>query len=297
VILRGWPILTEASALKSSFKDASCGQSFVKENLNGLRALKSLGQHFLLNPQINQAIVLKAGDLVGVNVIEVGPGPGGLTKAILAAKPKSITALEKDWRFVDLLHPMESQHDCLTVLHADALSFDYDRIDSPKVVIANLPYNIASQLLFRWLEDLQSYRALYLMLQREVVDRICAAPGTKAYGKLSVLVQYQASARKVMDLSPESFTPPPKVDSAVVEIIPNPSSNVDFISIEKLCRIAFAHRRKMVIKALGSLFKNPASIMESVGVHHNARAEDISVAQFTSIAQLLPLNPASVSSN
>lgn len=259
----------------------------LSKNSGRLRALKSLGQHFLLNPQINQAIVLKAGDLAEVNVIEIGPGPGGLTKAILKANPKGITALEKDRRFVDFLRPLESQHDCLTVLHADALSFDYSQINSPKVVIANLPYNIASQLLFKWLEDLQSYRALYLMLQREVVDRICAAPRTKAYGKLSVLVQYQASAKRIMDLSPGSFTPPPQVDSAVVEIIPNAPNNVSFTSMEKLCRVAFAHRRKMVIKALGSLFKDPISIMDSVDIHHNVRAEDISVAQFSSIAQLL----------
>jgi 16S rRNA (adenine1518-N6/adenine1519-N6)-dimethyltransferase len=274
-------------SLKDNSKDASCGRSFVKENLSGLRALKSLGQHFLLNPQINQAIVLKAGDLAKVNVVEVGPGPGGLTEAILAAKPKNVIALEKDRRFVDLLRPLESRHDCLTVLHADALSFDYDQIASPKVVIANLPYNIASQLLFKWLEDLQNYRALYLMLQREVVDRICAVPRTKAYGKLSVLVQYQAGAKRIMDLSPGSFTPSPKVDSAVVEIIPNSLRNISFTSMEKLCRVAFAYRRKMVIKALGGLFKDPISIMDSIGVCHNARAEDISVAQFTSIVQLL----------
>ncbi|MDR1475255.1 MAG: 16S rRNA (adenine(1518)-N(6)/adenine(1519)-N(6))-dimethyltransferase RsmA [Holosporales bacterium] len=254
---------------------------------DSLHAFKALGQHFILNQDINFAIASKAGDLAGINIIEIGSGPGGLTEAILKSGPKSVTALEKDRRFVDYLRPLEGLYNNLIVLPEDALSFNYCQIDSPKIIIANLPYNISSQLIFKWLEELKNYRALYLMLQREVVDRICAAPGTKSYGKLSVLVQYQAKAGRVMDLSPGSFSPPPKVNSALVEIIPNSVDCIPFFIMEKLCRVAFMHRRKMVIKALRTLFGDPSPIMNGAGIPQNARAENISVSQFVSIARFL----------
>ncbi len=265
-----------SSTIASRLKDA------------GLWANKTLGQHFLLNPAVNDAIVSKVlGGLGSLNVIEVGAGPGGLTEAFFSAGAKSVTVVEKDKRFVEFLRPLEQKHKNLNLIQGDALLFDSLIVPKPRVIIANLPYNISVPLIFKWLEILGEFSSMYLMLQREVADRICSKPNEKSYGKLSILVQYQAQAKRVMDLEPASFTPPPKVKSSIVEILPNNmGEGVSFSVMESISRQMFAHRRKKVYKIFSNIFENHELIMQKTGVSFDARAEDITVSQFRDIAKL-----------
>ncbi len=248
-------------------------------------ARKRFGQHFLLDLNVTRKIARLAGPLEGETVVEVGPGPGGLTRALLEAGARVI-AVEKDPRFVPLLEALADRADGrLTIIEADALTLGADAAPAGTPVVANLPYNVATPLLVGWLTGAWRPKSMTLMFQKEVAQRIVAAPGGKDYGRLSVLAQALAEPRIVMELPARAFTPPPKVDSAVVRLTPRPDRPSDAL-IERLQRVtaaAFGQRRKMLrssLKALGG-----AALCEAVGVDPTVRAEDIAVAQYLALAE------------
>ena len=256
---------------------------------HGLAARHSLGQHFLLDGNLTDRIVREAGDLTGRNVIEVGPGPGGLTRSLLASAAASLTAIELDRRAIGALTELADTAGArLRVIEADALAVDLVSLAPPPLqVIANLPYNVASPLLVRWLRQAASFERLTLMFQQEVAERICAEPDTPAYGRLSVLTQWTCDARIVMRLPPGAFTPPPKVWSAVVSLTPHaeqPDPEL-FARMEALTAAAFGQRRKMLrgsLRALGG--ETP---LAKAGIAPERRAETLSIAEFNTLVRLI----------
>ncbi|HVM99691.1 MAG TPA: 16S rRNA (adenine(1518)-N(6)/adenine(1519)-N(6))-dimethyltransferase RsmA [Caulobacteraceae bacterium] len=250
----------------------------------GILARKSLGQHFLLDLNLTRKIARLAGVEPGQTIVEVGPGPGGLTRALLEAGA-SVVAIERDARFLPLLEDLAARAEGrLTVLHADALEAD---LPPGAPIVANLPYNVATPLLIGWLTAPVPPRSMTLMFQKEVADRIVAAPGSKAYGRLSVLAQALTDANVVMDLPARAFTPPPKVASAVVRLVPKPNRPAPQ-AVDRLQRVtaaAFGQRRKMLrssLKALGG-----EALCAAAGLAPTARAEDLSVADFLTLAARL----------
>ncbi len=256
---------------------------------HNLRAEKKLGQNFLLDLNLTDKIARSAGDLEGVNVIEIGPGPGGLTRALLKTGAKSVTALEFDPRAVAALQGLcEAAQGRLRIIETDALKADLRTLaPAPRAIVANLPYNIATPLLIGWLEhiraDINAYKSMTLMFQKEVADRLTAAPDSKSYGRLSVLAGWLCEAKKVMNLPPGAFTPPPKVTSSVVHFTPRALSPgaPDFKAVETLTAAAFGQRRKM----LRSSLKDYAAQMEQCGIDPTLRAEDLPPEDFIRLAQ------------
>jgi 16S rRNA (adenine1518-N6/adenine1519-N6)-dimethyltransferase len=247
----------------------------------GLAAKKSFGQHFLLDLNITRKIARLASIAPGETVVEVGPGPGGLTRALLEAGAR-VVAVEKDARFVPLLEDLAAHAEGrLTVVNADALTAD---LPSAAPIVANLPYNVATPLLIGWLTAPAPPRSMTLMFQKEVAERIVAPPGGKDYGRLSVLAQALTDARIVMELPARAFTPPPKVASAVVQLTPKadrPSPD----TIDRLQRVtaaAFGQRRKMLRSSLRDL--GGEALCSAAGVNPSARAEQLSVAEFLTLA-------------
>lgn len=264
----------------------------LRETLDahGLSAKKSFGQHFLLDLNVTRKIVRLAGPFEGRTVIEVGPGPGGLTRALLESDAGQVVAVEKDARFVPLLEELgAASGDRLRVIEADALKVaETGLVDGPAHVVSNLPYNVGTALLIKWLTGPWTPHALTLMFQKEVADRIAAAPGEDAYGRLSVISQAVCEARVVMDLPARAFTPPPKVDSAVVHLVPRVDRPEVALRrrLEAVTAAAFGQRRKMLrssLKALGG-----AALCEAAGIAPDARAETIDVAGFLRLAEALP---------
>lgn len=257
---------------------------------HNLRAEKSLGQNFLLDQNITDKIVRHIADLSGMTVFEIGPGPGGLTRSILKSGAHRVVAVEFDERSVRALQDLvKAAEGRLEVLHQDALRFDpREYADVPRGIIANLPYNIATPLLTGWLshihENPDTYAFMLLMFQKEVADRITAAPGTKTYGRLSVLVQWLCNVRQVYVLPPSAFTPPPKVQSCVVHFKPRVygggAQNPDFKSLEQVTAAAFGQRRKMIRSSM----KAYMPIIEKLGIDPTLRAENLSVDTFVKIA-------------
>ncbi|MCS6920885.1 MAG: 16S rRNA (adenine(1518)-N(6)/adenine(1519)-N(6))-dimethyltransferase RsmA [Elioraea sp.] len=257
---------------------------------HGLAARKSLGQHFLLDPNLLARIVREAGPLAGRHVIEIGPGPGGLTRALLDAGAASVAAIERDPRCVAALADLVAEsRGRLRVIEADALTVQAaSLVPPPRAIVANLPYNIATPLLVGWLREIAAYESLTLMFQAEVAERIVAAPGSRAYGRLAVLAQWVAEPRIVLRLPPRAFTPPPKVASAVVRLIPRqdqPGSDL-FPAMERVTAAAFGQRRKMLRAALKSLGEAEALLAEA-GIAADRRAETLSVAEFDRLARLM----------
>jgi 16S rRNA (adenine1518-N6/adenine1519-N6)-dimethyltransferase len=264
----------------------------------GLMAKRGLGQNFLLDLNITLKIARACGSLAGKNVIEVGPGPGGLTRALLMSEAKTVHAVERDDRCVEALQSLVTAADGRLVLHADdALKTDYEALcPAPRAVAANLPYNIASPLLVGWLKTLPLFDSLTLMFQKEVAERIVAQPRTKDYGRLSVLAQWLCRAEKVFDLPPEAFTPPPKVTSSIVHLVPRPrTDDIEIAVMERVTAAAFGQRRKMLRQSLKSLdLKSPglkqpgsdaAALLEKAELPPTARAEEIDVAGFVRLAK------------
>ncbi|HKS62951.1 MAG TPA: 16S rRNA (adenine(1518)-N(6)/adenine(1519)-N(6))-dimethyltransferase RsmA [Xanthobacteraceae bacterium] len=256
-----------------------------------LSARKSLGQNFLLDLNLTGRIARAAGPLAGVTVIEVGPGPGGLTRALLA-EGANVVAIERDERAVAALGEIADHYPGrLTVVSGDALEFDARPYlgGGPVRVVANLPYNIATALLISWLtvEPWPPwYDRLVLMFQREVAERIVAKPGSKAYGRLSVLAGWRAEAKILFDIAPSAFVPPPKVTSSVVQLIPRKAPlPCDRRALERVTAAAFGQRRKMLRASLKSLGLDPAPLLEKVGLDPTARAEDIAVEGFVALAK------------
>ncbi|MCF3629566.1 16S rRNA (adenine(1518)-N(6)/adenine(1519)-N(6))-dimethyltransferase RsmA [Thalassospiraceae bacterium LMO-SO8] len=253
----------------------------------GLGARKSLGQHFLLDSNLTGRIARAADPLCGVNVIEIGPGPGGLTRALLASDADAVWAVEKDRRCVAALQVLQDAYPGrLRILEADALETDLTALTpAPRAIVANLPYNISTVLLLQWLRQADQFTRMVLMFQKEVADRLTAAPGSKAYGRLSVVTQWRAQVRPLFNVSKEAFTPPPKVASTVVEVIPRaaPLAPAVMTDLEQVTQAAFGQRRKMLRSSLKGLGLDPAQ----VGINPEARAEDLTVAEFCALARLL----------
>jgi 16S rRNA (adenine1518-N6/adenine1519-N6)-dimethyltransferase len=255
----------------------------------GLDARRSLGQHFLLDLNLTARIVRAAGALAGRHVIEIGPGPGGLTRALLAAGAAAVTAIERDPRCVAALADLVAAYpDRLRVIEGDALETDLARIvPPPRVIVANLPYNIATPLLVGWLRQASAFESLTLMFQQEVAERIVAAPGSGAYGRLAVLAQWVAEARIVLRLPAGAFTPPPKVASAVVRLVPRaaqPGAAL-FAAMERVTAASFGQRRKMLRGALRPL--GPAeALLAAAGIDPARRAESLDVAEFARLAEV-----------
>jgi 16S rRNA (adenine1518-N6/adenine1519-N6)-dimethyltransferase len=259
----------------------------LRESLaaHGLLAKKSFGQHFLLDLNITRKIARLAEIGAGDHVIEVGPGPGGLTRALLETGAE-VTAVEKDERFRPLLEDLAAVRPRLRLVFGDALSVDEAALvgGAAAHLVSNLPYNVGTPLLVKWLTGAWAPASLTLMFQKEVADRITAAPGEDAYGRLSVLVQATSRALRVMDVPARAFTPPPKVDSAVVRLLPHPERPDPAIlrALEQVTAAAFGQRRKMLRSSLKSL--GGEAFVLSAGLDPQARAETIDLAGFLRLA-------------
>ncbi len=259
---------------------------------HGLSARKSLGQNFLLDLNLTAKIARQAGDLTGCDVLEIGPGPGGLTRGLLAEGARHVVAIEKDERCLSALAEIAAHYTGrLTVLEGDALKIDpMEHLNPPVRVVANLPYNVGTELLVRWLtpdEWPPYWTSLTLMFQKEVAQRITAECGSKAYGRLSILAQWRCQVRMAMQIPPEAFTPPPKVTSAVVHLERRevPLYDADAKVLERVVAKAFGQRRKMLRASLKGLVPDVEDVLRSVGIKPTDRAENISVEQFCALAR------------
>jgi len=255
----------------------------------GLDARKSLGQNFLLDPRLTAKIAAASGDLRSARVIEIGPGPGGLTRALLAAGAAEVVVIERDDRCVIALQELaEAYPDKLRIIPGDALALDPSAlIEAPCRIVANLPYNIATPLLIGWLRKVTAYQSLTLMFQKEVAARLAAAPGDGAYGRLSILVQWLTEPRLMFDIPPGAFLPAPKVTSTVVHLVPrqSPLAPAPFQVLEEVTAAGFGQRRKMLRSSLKSLGVDTGRLIAEAGVVETARAEELSVEQFCAIAR------------
>ena len=259
-----------------------------------IAARKSLGQNFLLDLNLTAKIARQAGDLTACDVLEIGPGPGGLTRGLLAQGARRVLAIEKDARCMPALAEIaEAYPDRLTLINGDALEVDpTPHLTAPIRVAANLPYNVGTELLVRWLTPPEwppFWQSLTLMFQREVAERIVATPGSKAYGRLALLAQWRTDPRIVMNLPPEAFTPPPKVSSAVVHLdaLPAPRFPADQKKLERTVAMAFNQRRKMLRAALKGLAPDIEDRLIACGIKPTDRAETIGLEQFCALSRTL----------
>jgi 16S rRNA (adenine1518-N6/adenine1519-N6)-dimethyltransferase len=260
---------------------------------HGLSAKKQLGQNFLFDLNLTARIARAAGPLEGVTVIEVGPGPGGLTRALLAAGARKVIAIERDERALPALAEIADAYPGrLDVISGDAMTTDYAALaDGPTRIVANLPYNIGTELLVGWLTGETwppFFQSLTLMFQREVAERIVAKPGADAYGRLGVLCGWRTDARIAFNVGRENFTPPPKVTSAVVHLEPKPvADGVRVRDLENVTRAAFGQRRKMVRQSLKSTGAPVERLLEAAALKGDERAETLPVEAFLAMAKVL----------
>ncbi len=257
-----------------------------------LVAKKQLGQNFLLDLNLTAKIARSAGDLSECDVLEVGPGPGGLTRGLLAEGARRVVAVEKDPRCLPALAEIGAAYPGrLTVLEGDALDLDLSvHLTAPVKIVANLPYNVGTELLIRWLSPKvwpPMWSSLTLMFQKEVAERIVAKPKGDHYGRLALLAQWRCNAAVVMTLPPEAFTPAPKVHSAVVHLtaLPEPRFPCDFAVLQRVTAMAFNQRRKMLRSSLKGLCPDVEAVLESVAIPPTARAEEIGLEQFCALAR------------
>jgi 16S rRNA (adenine1518-N6/adenine1519-N6)-dimethyltransferase len=255
---------------------------------HGIVPHRRLGQNFLLDLNLTGRIARAAGRLDQATVIEIGPGPGGLTRALLASGAGCVVAIERDRRCIAALGELAAAYpERLDIVAGDALEIDPATLSNkPRKIVANLPYNIATPLLLGWLDRIREYESLTLMFQREVAERLIAGPGSKSYGRLSVLVQWVAEARILFDVPPRAFVPPPTVISSVVAIRPRaePMAAASRPTLERVTAAAFGQRRKMLRTSLKKLSLAVDPLLERAGVAPTARAEELSVVQFCALA-------------
>jgi len=259
---------------------------------HGLSAKKSLGQNFLLDLNLTTRIARAGGPLNGATVVEVGPGPGGLTRALLAEGARRVIAIERDQRAIAALEEIAARYPGqLEIVSGDALDFDaLSTLKGERArVIANLPYNAATALLIGWLTEPWPpwYDALVLMFQREVAERIVAQPGGKTYGRLSVLANWRCETKILFDVAPSAFVPPPKVTSSVVRLVPRKQPLAcDTGALQKVTEAAFGQRRKMLRQSLKTLGVDAGALLEAAGIAPTARAEEIPVEGFVALARI-----------
>ena len=260
---------------------------------HNLSAQKSLGQNFLLDLNLTSKIARQAGDLTQSDVLEIGPGPGGLTRGLLAEGARRVIAIEKDRRCIAALEDIQKAYpDRLEILEGDALSINpLERLTGPVKVVANLPYNVGTELLIRWLTPTRwppFWTSLTLMFQKEVAERIVAPVASKAYGRLALLSQWRTDANIVMNLPPSAFTPPPKVSSAVVHLtaLSAPRFEAEATVLEKTVAKAFNQRRKMLRSSLKGLTPDLEEKLNAAGISPTLRAEQVSLEQFCALARL-----------
>ncbi|RED13304.1 16S rRNA (adenine(1518)-N(6)/adenine(1519)-N(6))-dimethyltransferase RsmA [Pontivivens insulae] len=261
---------------------------------HGLSAKKQLGQNFLLDLNLTAKIARQAGDLSSYDILEVGPGPGGLTRALLAEGARKVVAVERDARCLPVLEEIsESAPGRLHVIEGDALAVDLrPHLTAPYKVVANLPYNVGTELLLRWLTPASwppDWQSLTLMFQREVAERIVAQPGSKAYGRLSILAQWRCDVRIALHLPPQAFTPPPKVSSAVVQVarLDVPRYEADARILSDVVARAFNQRRKMLRASLKGLLPEIEEALILAGIKPTQRAEEIGLEQFCALARIV----------
>ena len=260
---------------------------------HGLAARKALGQNFLLDLNLTGRIARRVGDLAGSDVLEIGPGPGGLTRALLAEGARRVVAIERDSRCLPALDEIAAAYPGrLEVIEGDALAVDPLPLLTPPIrIAANLPYNVGTELLVRWLTPPSwppFWQSMTLMFQREVAERIVAAPGSKAYGRLSILAQWRTSARIAFEIPARAFTPPPKVTSAVVHLerLPGPRYPADAAVLSNVVALAFGQRRKMLRASLRPLGDTEA-LLEAAGIVPTESAEQVSLEGFCRLARLV----------
>ena len=261
---------------------------------HGLSARKALGQNFLLDLNLTAKIARAAGDLTACDVLEVGPGPGGLTRGLLVEGARRVLAVEKDPRCIPALQEIAAAYPGrLEIIEGDALEIDpLAHLTPPIRIVANLPYNVGTELLTRWLELAEwppVWASLTLMFQREVADRIVAQPGSKAYGRLSILASWRTDARIVMELPPEAFTPPPKVRSAVVHLtaLPEPRYPANSAVLARVVKAAFNQRRKMLRASLKGAAPDIENRLIAAGIQPTDRAEVVTLEQFCALARAI----------
>jgi len=260
---------------------------------HGLAARRALGQNFLLDLNLTRRIARGAAPLDGRLVVEIGPGPGGLTRALLESPARHVVAIERDARCVAALAELaDACPGRLTVIEGDALQADIAALAAghgggPVAIVANLPFNVATPLLIGWLRRIDAIEAMTLMFQKEVADRLVAAPRTRDYGRLSVIVQWLCTARRLLDVPPQAFTPAPKVAATVVRLTPRPAplAPAAFADLERITQAAFGQRRKMLRAALRSLGGDAEALLAAAGVEPTARAEELPVEAFCALAR------------
>ena len=254
-----------------------------------LRPRKHLGQHYLLDPNITARIATAAGNLDTVDVLEIGPGPGALTRALLHAGAKHVTCIEYDSRFLPALRQLEITYPGrLSVICSDALSFNWNTIiDRPAQIVANLPYNIATPLLFKWRGLGTQLRGMTLMFQKEVAMRLIAKPRTSSYGRLSVMSQWRCMVEHAFDIPSGAFKPKPRITSSVVSLKPRrvPLAPADSHTLELVVKIAFNQRRKMLRTSLKALYVDPMPLLNIAGVNPTDRPDALSIEEFCAIAR------------
>jgi len=261
----------------------------LKEVIRALTAKKSLGQHFLLDPHILKRIVESAAPFEARTVIEVGPGPGGLSREIIKHPCSNFILIEQDARCLPYLDALKSHFKGqMTLMHDNALTLSLHTLgSSPRKIISNLPYNISVPLLLQWIQNIEAFESLTLMFQKEVAARIVATPNTPDYGRLSIMCQAYAHIKKLFDLPPGAFLPPPKVTSTVIQLTPIVSCETPppWEILEKVVKAAFSQRRKMLRSSLKGILS--ISQLESVHINPERRAEDLSVHEFFLLSSLL----------
>jgi 16S rRNA (adenine1518-N6/adenine1519-N6)-dimethyltransferase len=261
---------------------------------HGLAAKKSLGQNFLFDLNLTRRIARAAAPLDDATIIEIGPGPGGLTRALLAEGAKKVIAVERDARALPALAEISDHYPGrLQIIEGDALEIDWRSVvPGPTRIVANLPYNVGTPLLLGWLTKgawPPFYDSLTLMFQKEVAQRIVAAPGSEDYGRLSVICQWRCTCKKLFDVNRSAFTPPPKITSSIVQLVPKPKPEIScrVPSLEKVTASAFGQRRKMLRSSLKAVFESPESVLGKTGIDATRRAEELSVNEFATLAAVL----------
>ena len=260
---------------------------------HGLAARRKLGQNFLLDLNLTGRIARAAGPLTDVTVIEIGPGPGGLTRALLETDARQIIALERDRRCIAALDELATAYSGrLQIVEGDALETDLTSLAEPGAtlkIVANLPYNIATPLLIKWLRQIDDFAGMTLMFQKEVAQRLAAAPGSKSYGRLSIIAGWLCGIEAMFDISPQAFVPPPKVTSTLVALTPRaqPLAPARMEVLERVTAAAFGQRRKMLRSSLKSISDDPAALLIGCGIDPTARAEELDITAFCALARAI----------